>query len=171
MKQLILIEENTLEGLTRENLVSPESMKPFDGLAIDYNYSKDYLASVAQNIIEAVDEGFADPLEIHVMGKALIQIGSALEKSTKESASMKATEQGRKGSFKGCEFQLRNGATYYDYSADPMYADLEAKLKARKEALNQALKTDLTIVDENGEEVQKVPVKGGGGETLNISFK
>lgn len=84
---------------------------------------------------------------------------------------MKATQQGSKGSFKGCEFLLKSGATYYDYSADPVYADLEAQLKKRKEALSLALKTDHSIVDENGEVVPKVPVKSGGGETLNISFK
>lgn len=147
-------------------------IRPFKGLAIAENYSKDYLANVVTNILTAIEEGYADPLEMHVMGKALKAIGESLEKSTKDQAVMKASQDGRKGGFKGCEFQIKNESTYYDYSKDPVYADLDARLKARKELLSTVAKLNQAVVDEEtGELVPKVPIKSGGGETIAISFK
>jgi hypothetical protein len=169
---IVEIDDNTLNGLARENLVSPDSIRPFKGLAIAENYSKSHLESVVKNILLAIDEGYADPLETHILGKAMVAMGQSLEKSTKDAATMKATQDGRKGTFKGCEFQVKNEATYYDYEKDPIYAELKERLSARQELLKTTAKINSIVVDEvTGEEIPKVPVKSGGGETISISFK
>ena len=51
------------------------------------------------------------------------------------------------------------------------YAELEAKLKARKELLNFSYKSySATIFDEEGIEVPKVKVKTNGVESLFVTF-
>jgi len=70
----------------------------------------------------------------------------------------------------GCEFSTMNTGDRKDYSADPIYADLERQLKERKDLLDTAFKSTKPMYDEHGAEVPKVPIKTFGGEVLKIKF-
>lgn len=70
----------------------------------------------------------------------------------------------------GCEFSTMNTGDRKDYSEDPFYADLEFRLKQRKELLDLAFKSSEPIYDQYGCEVPKVPIKTFGGEVLKIKF-
>jgi hypothetical protein len=137
---------------------------------LEKDFTKSNLLSTSENILTGVNEGEISPLNAYVVGKALEFVAKDLIANTKELA-IKEVYSDKKGTYKGAEYQIKSEATYYDYSADPVYASLEAQLKARKELLSTVAKLKQTVVDENGEVVPKVPVKSGGAETIAISFK
>ena len=70
----------------------------------------------------------------------------------------------------GCEFSIMNTGDKKDYSSDPIYADLQNKLKERKELLDTAFKSTQPIYDEHGCEVPRVPIKTPGSETIKVKF-
>ena len=117
-----------------------------------------------------LDKGIESPLIIYVMCKKYIEYYSALADKLKDSA----TEEGFKFNKQitlGAKVEIRNTGDKLDYSSDPIYAELEAKLKARKELLNFSYKSySATIFDEEGIEVPKIPIKTNGVESLFVTF-
>jgi hypothetical protein len=70
----------------------------------------------------------------------------------------------------GCEFSTMNTGDRKDYSADPIYADLEKQLKERKELLDLSFKSTQPIYDNHGAEVPKVPIKTFGSTVIKVKF-
>ena len=67
----------------------------------------------------------------------------------------------------GVEFTPVNGRKMLQYAEDPIYAEMQSKLKAREELLKTAQNN--TIYDEEGIEVPKVSVKYSKS-SINIKF-
>ncbi len=63
-----------------------------------------------------------------------------------------------------------SGGVLKDYEKDPVYADLLAQLKQRKELLDLAFKSKDPIYDADGVEVPKVPVKSYRKDSLRIKL-
>ena len=117
-----------------------------------------------------LDEGIQSPLAMYVTCKKIIEYYSTLVDKLKDSA----TDSGYKFNKQitlGAKVEIRNTGDKLDYSSDTIYAELEAKLKARKELLNFSYKSySATIFDEEGIEVQKIPIKTNGVESLFVTF-
>jgi type III secretory pathway component EscV len=117
-----------------------------------------------------LNEGIQSPLAMYVTCKKIIEYYSTLVDKLKDSA----TDSGYKFNKQitlGAKVEIRNTGDKLDYSSDPIYAELEAKLKARKELLNFSYKSySATIFDEEGIEVPKVKVKTNGVESLFVTF-
>jgi hypothetical protein len=63
--------------------------------------------------------------------------------------------------FNGVLIAIRGGGKKLNYSEDPVYAEMERKLKSRKELLDLAFKTKEPIFDSEGVEVPKVSFTEG----------
>lgn len=117
-----------------------------------------------------LNEGIQSPLAMYVTCKKIIEYYSTLVDKLKDSA----TDSGYKFNKQitlGARVEIRNTGDKLDYSSDTIYAELEAKLKARKELLNFSYKSySATIFDEEGIEVPKVKVKTNGVESLFVTF-
>lgn len=132
------------------------------------------LAVMASRVLESVDDGNADPLDLFIMAKK----GSKVFEAVLEALKGKVTLQGETGRH-SCDLREQMTGVRYDYdkSGDPEHNDLsfqlfsiKAKLKAREDFL-KGLKGATEIpdtVDENTGEVLYPaatvypPVKMGG---------
>ena len=144
------------------NLIIPSAINSLDKKEIQQ------LAVDSANAL--LNEGIQSPLAMYVTCKKIIEYYSTLVDKLKDSA----TDSGYKFNKQitlGAKVEIRNTGDKLDYSSDTIYAELEAKLKARKELLNFSYKSySATIFDEEGIEVQKIPIKTNGVESLFITF-
>ena len=144
------------------NLIIPSAITSLDKKEIQQ------LAVDSANAL--LDEGIQSPLAMYVTCKKIIEYYSTLVDKLKDSA----TDSGYKFNKQitlGAKVEIRNTGDKLDYSSDTIYAELEAKLKARKELLNFSYKSySATIFDEEGIEVQKIPIKTNGVESLFVTF-
>ena len=144
------------------NLIIPSSITSLDKKEIQQ------LAVDSANAL--LNEGIQSPLAMYVTCKKIIEYYSTLVDKLKDSA----TDSGYKFNKQitlGAKVEIRNTGDKLDYSSDTIYAELEAKLKARKELLNFSYKSySATIFDEEGIEVQKIPIKTNGVESLFVTF-
>ena len=144
------------------NLIIPSAITSLDKKEIQQ------LAVDSANAL--LNEGIQSPLAMYVTCKKIIEYYSTLVDKLKDSA----TDSGYKFNKQitlGAKVEIRNTGDKLDYSSDTIYAELEAKLKARKELLNFSYKSySATIFDEEGIEVQKIPIKTNGVESLFITF-
>ena len=144
------------------NLIIPSAINSLDKKEIQQ------LAVDSANAL--LDEGIQSPLAMYVTCKKIIEYYSTLVDKLKDSA----TDSGYKFNKQitlGAKVEIRNTGDKLDYSSDTIYAELEAKLKARKELLNFSYKSySATIFDEEGIEVQKIPIKTNGVESLFVTF-
>jgi hypothetical protein len=138
------------------------------------NVGKEDIAIYAANMISLVEEGEADPLELHIKAKALTKALSILIDKTEESTWIEAKKYGGK-SFEafGATIQLKEGADTADLDIDPILRELKAKVKDREELLKQAykMKGKGEIVDPStGEFVPALPPKPTKS-SIAITFK
>ena len=144
------------------NLIIPSSINSLNKKEIQQ------LAVDSANAL--LNEGIQSPLAMYVTCKKIIEYYSTLVDKLKDSA----TDSGYKFNKQitlGAKVEIRNTGDKLDYSSDTIYAELEAKLKARKELLNFSYKSySATIFDEEGIEVQKIPIKTNGVESLFVTF-
>ena len=144
------------------NLIIPSAITSLDKKEIQQ------LAVDSANAL--LNEGIQSPLAMYVTCKKIIEYYSTLVDKLKDSA----TDSGYKFNKQitlGAKVEIRNTGDKLDYSSDTIYAELEAKLKARKELLNFSYKSySATIFDEEGIEVQKIPIKTNGVESLFVTF-
>lgn len=79
-------------------------------------------------------------------------------------------EYGKNYEVKGASISFRNTGDRLDYDADPVYAELKAKLKDRQALLKTAYKSKEMIFDSEGVEVPKVGIKTVGMQTVVIKY-
>jgi hypothetical protein len=68
------------------------------------------------------------------------------------------------------QMNYTQGGAIYNYSADPVYADLAAKLKERKTLLDTAVKLSDDVFDSEGVEVPKIPIKNYRKDSINVKI-
>ena len=125
----------------------------------------------AQALIDAVNDGFACPLETLASFKEMIDIYTQASASIKSAALVEAEKYGKEG-VKMCGYHVtvRNTGDRLDYGKDFVYDRLTQDLKNRAALLKLASKEGAEIFDEDGDKIDKVPVKTVGGEVLNFKY-
>jgi len=74
--------------------------------------------------------------------------------------------------WRGMEFRIFNTGNRYDYSADPVIAELEAKIEKRKKLLKEVTINKIPLVNiETGEVIEAVPIKSYSQETVKVTIK
>jgi len=125
-----------------------------------------------QAIKGSILEGEADPIPVFV---ALTEIKKQIEAVLKDRAVKDCIREDydkspeKSVSAGGFDFTIVTGGAIYDYEQDPVYADLSAKLKARKQLLDTRIKGKQEIYDSEGMEVPEVPVKTYRADSFKVT--
>jgi len=117
-----------------------------------------------------LDEGYHDSIELTVFSKKYSEFLTAFAKELKSNAGDVLTQNGGKMSALGSKVAMTNGATYYDYAQDPIYAEIEDKLKARKELLKSVLKQKDPVYDKDGIEIPKVGILRVNPDSIKVTL-
>jgi hypothetical protein len=127
-------------------------------------------------IIARVKGGHMYPQEAWAKAKFIKEVCTKVENETKEQAkdyfeSLHANDR----FIYGNEVTFRRGYDTLDYEQDPEYAQLMAKVKARKKMLDTIHKNKLAgivnIDQESGEELTGVPVKSSVKDSIQLKLK
>ncbi len=122
-------------------------------------YAPDFTKKKAEQTgIDLVSKIFEDGTEspIQVFSN-IVRLKSVIDSADK--AFRDRLQLSQADSYNGVTFTPKNGAESLNYSEDPVYAELEAKLKQRAELLKVASKSDDSIFDSEGCEVPRVSKK------------
>lgn len=134
-------------------------------------YSKNDITDIAMDIIQMVNDGMVNPLDLQIKLKVINEITEMINKSCKGLALDEAYKSKSQGEYLGHKIEIRNSGDRLCYEDDPIYTDLKNKLKARENLLKTAYKNTGTIIfDEDGIEVPIVSCVVGK-ETLYITLK
>ncbi len=132
--------------------------------------SKKELQEVAIKDAEnKMNEGYSSAIDLTVMlRKAAEYIASYVKALDSVARQELAQENNQEADRLGAKLSLSSTGKRLDYSADPIYNDLQNRLKDREELLKLAHKSKDAIYDQYGAEVMKVPVKYASREVLKI---
>jgi len=131
---------------------------------------KEIQQMAVDGVNQLLSSGMESPLQLYVNCKKMIEFYSTVVDKLKDSATTEGYKFNKQITL-GAKVEIRNTGDKLDYSSDIIYAELEAKLKARKELLNFSYKSySATIFDEDGIEVPKIPIKTNGVESLFVTF-
>lgn len=73
--------------------------------------------------------------------------------------------------WRGIEFKIFNTGDRYDYSADPVIAELEAKIDKRKAQVKHAISNGEYMDTLTGEVISPVPIKTHSQEIVKVTLK
>ena len=102
-------------------------------------------------VVDLFERGEVEPLKVFSNIVRLKQVIDSAEKAFRERISLPTAD-----SYNGVTFTPKNGSEKLNYSEDPVYAELERKLKERAELVKLATKSKDQIFDVAGCEVPKV---------------
>ena len=129
--------------------------------AFDFSATKKAIVERSQHFIKAVkDSGDVDKFELLTKVVRLKEFVNTLDAELRKEFTEKASGY-------GVELVPVSGRKMLQFADDPIYAELQAKLKAREELLKAAQTS--TIYDEEGIEVPKVSVKYSA-DSLQVKF-
>lgn len=111
-------------------------------------------ATGEQLVAKVFDEGLKNPLDVFSNIVRLKAVIDSADKAFRERLNLSQAD-----SFNGVTFTPKNGSESLNYSDDPVYAQIEQKLKERAELLKVASKSSEAIYDSEGCEVPKVSKK------------
>lgn len=115
-------------------------------------FSKKDAERTGQNLaIDVFEKGEVDPLHVLSNLARLKCVVDSAEKVFRERLNLNFAD-----SWNGVTFTPKNGAEKLQYSEDHEVAELERKLKERKELVKLATKSKDVIYDSEGNEVTKV---------------
>lgn len=100
----------------------------------DFNLTKGQIDSLARNVLEELDEGYCNPLEIHIALKAMEELVKKIKDGIFDSVIGEAEKYGKEFTFRGAQIQLANRRTY-DFSQDYTWCELDKSKKEREEML------------------------------------
>jgi hypothetical protein len=139
--------------------------------------NKAALGSVSGAVVERVENGDEDALEVYIKAKAIQEVAGNIIKAVKEQATDEAEKYG-KGDSKmlGCEFIVKNGATRYSFDHDETWVELTRKIdelaklrKAREKDMIEATKY-AELTDKDGEVIPPAEITNGGGTMLTVTI-
>ena len=129
--------------------------------AFDFSATKKAIVERGQHFIKAVkDGGEIDKFELLTKVVRLKEFINTLDSELRKEFTEKASGY-------GVERVPVSGRKMLQFAEDPIYAELQVKLKAREELLKAAQNS--TIYDEEGIEVPKVSVKYSA-DSLQVKF-
>ncbi len=135
-------------------------------------FNKGTIQTMIDNICENVTNGYEDANVLDLKLKAIEDIVKGSRENLKGKILEYYTTNKDVNKLMGVDISIRNGYETLDYSKDVEYAELEEKLKARKELLTTAYKMKMKdqelVVD--GELVPLVPVKSVVNDSVVYKF-
>jgi hypothetical protein len=112
-----------------------------------------------------------DSIEVYTFMKKLTDYAGKYMEVVKGKAIEYLTARGGKDvALYGSKITIRNGYDVLDYTKDPIYSELQEKLKERQELLKMAHKHKGQYFDGDGIEVPKVPVKSATSDSIIYKY-
>lgn len=155
--------------------------------SVGLNVTKATIEETAEQLLDKVRDGELDLLHLFVGIKALAKMEEYIKDAmldgvikVKDAIRNVVEMQGegklenRKLSVGGVEYELMDAGVSYDYSNDPVYRELKAKIDARVERLKKcrvpdAIRGIKPEVDENG--IELYPPLKKSTPTFKVNFK
>jgi hypothetical protein len=124
------------------------------------------------DMVDGVEEGQLNPLEVYVSLKKLEDALSAAMKQIKDSALDEAQKHSAKEFvFAGAKIQVKNAAGKWDYANVSAWNHAKEQIKSIEEQAKQAYKMKAPLINGDTGEVIEPAQYTEGATTLAISFK
>ena len=139
-----------------------------------FDTNKAQRASFAEGVIQSVNDGLINPLDLQVQLKCMADIISKIQDNPdyRDALQTEAAKYGRgRHEFHNCTFEVKATAGKYDYSHDAEWSRLKEHIKAR-EAFLKNLTEGMDFVTGEGEVVRVEPAKyTPGSDAVFITLK
>ncbi len=99
-----------------------------------FNLTRPQINSLASQVLEEIETGIHNPLEVHLCLRAMEELVKKLKESIADQVLAEAEKYGRDFTFHGSQFQVTTRRTF-DYSADAVWSELDRSKKEREEML------------------------------------
>jgi hypothetical protein len=136
--------------------------------------TKSERASFVADLIDKLQDGLADPIKVHLQVKKMEDLLNQIKENQdyKNLVFDEAVKFGKKFELYGAAFEIRSGASRYDYSNDAEYAELKEKLKQREAYLKGVPSTGIETVTKDGEVVKVYPpIKNPAADIIAVTLK
>lgn len=141
------------------------------------NINKAALGEVSRAVVDRVESGDEDALEVYIKAKAIQEVAGGIINSIKDLAKDEAEKYGRGDSkMLGCEFIVKSGVTSYSFDHDESWLELTNQInelsnqrKAREKDMIESTKY-AELTDKNGEVIPPAEIKSGGGTVLTVTI-
>jgi hypothetical protein len=136
--------------------------------------TKEQRASFVADLVDKLQDGLADPVKVHLQVKKMEDLLNQIKENQdyKNLVMEEAVKYGKKFEMYGAAFEIRSGASRYDYSNDAEHANLKEQLKQREAFLKGLPPEGSKIVTEEGEVVKVYPPnKNPAADIIAVSLK
>lgn len=118
-----------------------------------------------------MDEGYSDAVVLTVLARKAVEYLSsyAAELNSDARAELESYDNNTADIY-GAKLELSSTGHRLDYEADPVYSELQEKLKQRQALLKIAYIQNEAVFDSAGKEVPKVPIKTQSKEVLKVKI-
>jgi len=137
--------------------------------------TKSERASFVTDIVDKLKDGLADPIKVHLQVKKMEDLLTQIKehKDYKDLVMDEAVKFGKKFEMYGAAFELRAGASRYDFSNDSEHAELKEKLKQREAFLKGVPAAGIETVNQNTGELVAIypPIKTPAADVIAVTLK
>jgi hypothetical protein len=132
-------------------------------------------ATFVSDVIDKLKDGLADPVKIHLQVKKMEDLLNQIKdnKEYKDLVMNDAIKYGKDFEMYGAQFQIKGGASKYDYSGDPIHTRLKEKLKQREEYLKGIPPEGVEVIDKETGEITTIykPNKSPTADLIAVTLK
>ncbi len=136
--------------------------------------TKEQRASFVADLVDKLQDGLADPVKVHLQVKKMEDLLNQIKENQdyKDLVMEEAVKYGKKFEMYGASFEIRSGASRYDYSNDAQHANLKEQLKQREAFLKGVPASGIETVTKDGEVVKVYPpIKNPAADIIAVSLK
>jgi hypothetical protein len=131
-------------------------------------------ASFVIDLVDRLKDGLADPIKVHLQVKKMEDLLTRIKENNeyRDLVMEEAVKYGKKFEMYGGAFDIRSGASRYDFSNDAEHAELKEKLKQRETFLKGIPATGIETVTNEGEVVTIYPpLKTPAADIIAVTLK
>ncbi len=99
-----------------------------------FNLTKTQIDSMARQVLSELEDGYSNPVQIFIYLRAMEELIKKVKDGINDQVVEEAEKYGKEFTYKGAEIKLANRRTY-DYSQDPIWANLDDEKKKREQLL------------------------------------
>jgi len=166
----------------KNNIMNNQELGSATSIVALFQTTKAERQSFSKQIIEAVESGRYNPIDIHLQLKAMDDIIKTItaNESYKEALIDAACKEGNKFSRSNADLQVTEAGTKYDYSVcnDPEHDQLStelnelmAKIKERELFLKALPSSGIDVITKDGEAVKAYPPTKSSTTTIKVIFR
>jgi len=127
--------------------------------------TKSNIAKLANEVALDISNGWLEPFDTIARVEGVAQLCAAIKEATKPAIRLELEKYGKEGhTALNAKFELAETGVKYDYSADPIWANLDAEIEVLKakqkeqETFLKALSKPLNETNlESGEIIERIP--------------